>query len=132
MADSRSDLQPAFDPSARALAHALRLWQRSQIVYESPAWLGEPEPRKAAEDIAAAHPELHDSLVSLLDDPNQLVAAYALITLELMRSSILGQLPASLLQRRDKVTCVMGSFSQPIDLGGFARRIRKKHSNHDA
>ena len=132
MTDSDSESQPAFDPSARALAHALRLWRRSQIVYESPAWQGEPEPRGAAEAIAAAHPELHDSLVALLDDPNQLVAAYALITLELMRSSILGRLSESLLQRRDKVTCVMGSFSQPMDLGGFARRIRKKYSNHVA
>ena len=62
----------------------------------------------------------------MLLQPNQLVTAYALLTLELMNSGKLGELPAALLADRSNVTLVLGSVKNGMDLGGLARQIQKR------
>jgi hypothetical protein len=55
-----------------------------------------------------------------------LVVAYALQTLELMGSPALPELPDELLERRQQVTFICGSFKNSMDLGGLARQLRKR------
>ena len=55
-----------------------------------------------------------------------MVAAYALKALELMSSPALAELPDELLERRQQVTLICGSFKNAMDLGGLARQIRKR------
>jgi hypothetical protein len=74
----------------------------------------------------ANHPECEDALFELLTNPSQLVVAYSLITLELMRSNKLAELPAELLTNRSKITLSLGSFRNSMDLGGLARQIQKR------
>ena len=104
----------------------IAVWRKAQVLHEGPSWNGVPEARAIAEQIAAAHPECEPALASLLLDSCQLVAAYALLTLELMRSPLLKNLPSEVLQRRSNVTSVTGSFKTTMDLGGFARQVQKR------
>ena len=71
-------------------------------------------------------PECHDSLISLLSSSSQLVVAHALETLKLQGSPVLTELSDELCDRREKVTFQHGSFRTSMDLGGFARQIRKE------
>lgn len=107
------------------LEEATRIWMNAQIVYESPSWEGHPPARALVEQLARL-PQCHDGLVALLSSANQLVVAYALQTLELMESSVLTELPDEVLERRQKATFQCGSFKNSMDLGGFARQIRKR------
>src|SRR5262249_36619410 len=107
------------------LAEVAKVWAKAQVVYESPSWKGNPTARALVEQIAQVS-ECHDGLLTLLSSPSQLVVAYALLTLELMKSSALADLPDELLERLQQVTSVCGSFKNSIDLGGLARQIRKR------
>lgn len=104
---------------------AVRIWRKAQIVHQSPSWENRPEARAIAEEIAR-HPEYESALFDLLTDSNQLVVAYSLMTLELMSSSRLRELPAELLTNRANITIIMGSFANKMDLGGLARQIQKR------
>lgn len=108
------------------LEHAIAKWRKAQVLYQAPSWKGQPEARAIAEQIAAAHPECEPALASLLLDENPLVVAYALLTLELMRSPVLQNLPSEVLQRRSNVTLVTGSIKTAMDLGGLARQVQKR------
>jgi len=101
-------------------------WRKAQVLYETPSWKGQPEARAIAEQIAGSHPECEPALASLIQDSSQLVAAYALLTLELMKSPVLQNIPPDVLQRRSKVTLVCGSVKTTMDLGGLARQIQKR------
>ncbi len=108
------------------LEHAAGLWRKANVLYETASWEGQPEARAIAEQIAASHPECEPLLVSLLLDSSQLVAAYALLTLELMRSPSLQDLPPALLERRSNVTLIYSGIKTSMDLGAFARQIQKR------
>jgi hypothetical protein len=108
------------------LERALSVWRKAQVLHEGPSWKGHPEARAIAEEIAAAHPECEESLASLLADKCQFVAGYALLTLELMRSRIIEDLPDEILQRRSNVSVVYEGIRSATDLGGLARQIRKR------
>jgi hypothetical protein len=113
-------------PEASALLdEAARVWAKAQVVHEPPSWHGHPPARVLVEEIAQC-PECHDGLLALLSSPCQLVVAYALQTLELMNSPALAELPDELLERRQQVTFLCGSFKKSMDLGGLARQIRKR------
>src|SRR6266550_2347889 len=103
--------------SSALLDEAARVWAKAQVVYESPSWEGHPAARALVEQIAQV-PACHDGLITLLSSPSQLVVAYALQTLQLMGSAALAELPDELLDRRQQVTSVCGSFKQSMDLGG--------------
>jgi hypothetical protein len=107
------------------IAEAARVWAKAQIVYESPSWEGHPPGRALVERVAAV-PECHDGLLGLLSSPDQLVVAYALEALELMGSPALADLSDELCNRRQQVTFQCGSFHNAMDLGGYARQIRKR------
>jgi hypothetical protein len=110
----------------RALVdQAARVWAKAQIVDESPSWQGQPPARALVEQVAACQ-ECHGELVSLLASPNQLLVAHALQALELMQSNVLADLPDELCDRTQQVTFRCGSVKNSMDLGGYARQIRKR------
>jgi hypothetical protein len=106
--------------------YAAGLWRKAQVLYETASWEGQPEARAIAEQIAASHPECEPLLVSLLLDSSQLIAAYALLTLELMGSPSLQNLPPVLLERRSNVTLIYSGIKTSMDLGGLARQVQKR------
>ncbi len=109
------------------LDRAIRLWEKAQVLYTAPTRLPQfPEPLAVAERIAGEYPQFHDALVDLLSSPRQMVVAYALMTLRLMRSPILANLPEELAQRKEKVTIAAGCFLNSMDLGGLVRQYRKE------
>jgi len=119
---------PAKSPvpgDTEILRKAAASWRSAQIVHQSPSWEGRPEARALAEEVALQR-GLETPLWELLDDPNQLVVAYALIALELMGSDKLADLPETLLANRSNLTLQFGSIRNAMDLGGFARQVRKR------
>jgi hypothetical protein len=106
------------------LDRAVAIWRKAQILYETGSWRGKPEAVAIAEELAASHPECESALASLLLDASQLVAAYALLTLELMDSPILQNIPPEVLQRRSRVTLTTGSINVTTDLGSLARQAQ--------
>jgi hypothetical protein len=114
------------DEHANTLERAVALWRKAQVVHEGPTRLGFPEPLEAMLEIARGHTECHDRLVRLLSEDNQLVVAYALLTLQMMGSPVLENLPEELLERREKITIDIGSFRNSMDLGGLARQVQKR------
>lgn len=106
------------------LTKAVEEWERAQILFAGPAWNGQPEARHFTE-LLRDRLDLESELVELLNHKSQLVAAYSLIALDLMDSQALENLPGSLLGRHEKITTHMGSFSDKMELGAFARQIQK-------
>ena len=107
------------------LAKAVPVWRKAQIVHQAPSWEGRPEARAIAEELAG-YPECVPFLFNLLADPSQLVVAYSLMTLELMGSSRLKELPPDLLTNRSKITLMVGSVRIGKELGGLAREVQKR------
>jgi hypothetical protein len=114
------------DEASTILERAIGLWRTAQVVYAGPTRLGCAEPREAVFQVARDHPECHDGLVQLLFSDNQLVAPYALLTLQAMGSRMLEILPQELLERREKITIDIGSFRNSMDLGGLFRQVQKR------
>lgn len=107
------------------LERAIPIWRKAQVFYAYPSWEGEPRAVAMAEEIAQSHPECETALATLLLDPSQLVAAYALRTLETMESPLLQEIPPEVLQRRSRVTFTSGSIKWTTDLGWMARRAQR-------
>lgn len=108
------------------LDRAIAIWRKAQILYDGPSWEGQPRATAIAEQIAATHPEFEAHLASLLVDPSQLVAAYALWTLELIRSPLLENIPPEVLRRRSRVSVLMGSIQDTKELGWLARQAQRR------
>jgi hypothetical protein len=107
------------------LDEAAGVWAKSQVVWEGSSWDGPPAARALVERVAA-QPDCHTGLVVLIDSPNQLVAAHALQALDLAGSPALADLSDEFCSRREKVTFQCGSFRNSMDLGGYARQLRKR------
>lgn len=107
------------------LDKAVKEWEKSQVLFMSPPWNGQPAASHMVE-VLINHAEMEKSVVSLLSHKNQLVVAYSLLTLTRMDSAILGSLPADLLDRKEKITQMMGSFADKMELGAFARHVQKE------
>jgi hypothetical protein len=112
--------------ASAVLDHAARVWAKAQLVWEEPSWEGHPEARAVAEEVAAGSLEWQEALVGLLSSPNQLVVAYALLTLEMMGSLALAELPEELMSRRGSVTFQFGSFRNAMSIGDYAGQLRKR------
>jgi hypothetical protein len=108
------------------LEKAVAIWRKAQILYEFASWEGEPRARAIAEQIAESHPEYEADLAALLLDPSQLVAAYALWTLERMRSPLLENISPEVLQRRSRVSLSSGSIQTDTNLGALARQAQRR------
>jgi hypothetical protein len=65
-------------------------------------------------------------LVKLLSHENELVVAFSLVALEMMGSSSLGQLPKTLLKRKELITKLRGSFGIEVELGEFAQEYQDR------
>jgi hypothetical protein len=107
------------------LTKAVAEWEAAQILFAGPAWNGQPMARHLAE-LIGDRPSLEPKLVQLLGHESQLVSAYSLLTLDLMDSRFVEHLPGNVFGRREKITTLMGSFSDKMELGAFARHIAKR------
>ena len=67
-----------------------------------------------------------ERLMECLSHESQLVAAYALLVLSKVNDLALNELPTELLTRHEKMTVRSGSFSNKMELGAFARMLRKE------
>jgi hypothetical protein len=114
------------EDTSALIQRATDIWKKAQLVYQGPGRYGDPVPLQIAVEIAEKHPDCQDALIGLLDSECQLVAAYALLTLEMMGSDVLTDLPAGLLDRRQQITLHMGSVRNSMDLGGLARQVQKR------
>jgi len=65
-------------------------------------------------------------LFKCLFDDEQLVVAYALLALRRADDPMLKELPEQLLNRREKITVRSGNFSEKMELGAFARMLKKQ------
>jgi hypothetical protein len=107
------------------LERAALTWAKAQVLYERPPRLGESKELQLVQE-NAKHPECEEGLIVMLASPNQLVVAYALMTLRWMRSPVLANLSDELLSRRENISVQCGSFRTKMDLGGLARQYRKE------
>lgn len=107
------------------VADAARVWARAQVVFDGPSWDGHPPARALVEQIDAVQ-ACHDGLLALLSFPSQLVVAHALQSLELTGSPPLAELSDELCGRHGQVTFQCGSFRNSMDLGGYARQVRRR------
>ena len=119
------DQRPAT-PVDEIISQARRVWAKSQVVYQEPSHQGKPEACYLMEQLVQCYPHCESKLVHLLGDVNQLVVAYALLTLEMLGSSVLCNLPPDLLDRRENLTLALGSFRIGMELGGLARQVQKR------
>jgi hypothetical protein len=76
--------------------------------------------------LAADIGKYRQQLVKCLFDDEQLVVAYALLVLKRADDPMLKELPEQLLNRREKITVRSGSFSEKMELGAFARMLKKQ------
>jgi hypothetical protein len=114
------------DESVPLIERAKAVWSKAQFVYNGPTRLGLPDALQVSLEIAQNHPECHDALLTLLLSESQLVAAYALLTLEAMGSDVVRSLPVELLDCRKQISLQTGSFRNSTDFGGLARQVQKR------
>ena len=67
-----------------------------------------------------------EQLMECLSHESQLVVAYALLVLSKVNDPALNELPTELLTLHEKITVRSGSFSDKMELGAFARMLRKE------
>ena len=106
------------------LKRAIEEWCNAQVLFNCPTWRGQPVARHLVEQLRH-HPEIDEELIMLLSHKCQLVVAYSLVTLDMMDSPAVGNLPVELLARTEKITEVTGSFREKMELGAFARRTER-------
>ncbi len=104
---------------------AVDVWARAKVVFEGPSWENEPEASLLSEMMAARRDTYEAKVIGGVAHENHLVAAYCCLTLERMKSAALRTLPPAVLQRTDKLTWRLGSFSQNTDLGAYAAHKQK-------
>ena len=104
---------------------AIQSWKKAQVVREFPGkdkW----RPAEFVEEIAADIGRYREQLLKCLSDEHQLVVAYALLVLKRANDPTLKELPRELLNRHGKITILMGGFSDKMELGAFARMLKKE------
>jgi hypothetical protein len=107
------------------LSQAVEVWKNDRFVNVSPTWKQHPKGHYLAE-VLAAKPECEARLRELLSHENKLVVSYSLVALEIMGSGSLGQLPDDLLDSKQLITRLKGSFAIEFELGEFAKEIQKQ------
>ena len=104
---------------------AVPIWKKAQVVREISGKVKSPSV-EIIKDVAAEIGKYRERLVRCLHDDDQLVVAYVLLVFKRAHDPILKELPAELLNRHNKITVRTGSFSQTMELGAFARMLRKQ------
>ena len=101
---------------------AVQIWKKAQVVRERPGW----PPAEMIKEVAADIGKYRERLLKCLCDDNQLVVAHALLVLKRANDPMLTELPKELLNRHGKITLRIGSFSETMELGAFARMLKKE------
>ena len=104
---------------------AVQIWKKAQVVREISGKVEWP-PAEMIKNIAADMGRYRERLLMCLFDDNQLVVAYAMLVLKRVNDPMLKELPKELLSRHDKITLRIGSFSETMELGAFARMLKKQ------
>lgn len=115
----------ASETAEEIVSEAVEVWKGAQLVNMSPVWKGRPRGRCLAEALAARK-DCEEVLVKFLSHENELMVAYSLVALEMMGSSTLEDLPENLLERKQLITELRGSFGIELELGQFAREIQSR------
>jgi hypothetical protein len=103
---------------------AVQTWKKAQVVREVSGKIKAPS-AEMIKGIAAEIGKYRERLVRCLHDDDQLLVAYALLVFKRAHDPILNELPEELLNRHDKITVRTGSFSEKMELGAFARMLKK-------
>jgi len=103
---------------------AVQTWKQAQVVL-GPTKIFWPA-AEMIQVLAADIGKYRQQLVKCLFDDEQLVVAYALLVLKRADDPMLKELPEQLLNRREKITVRSGSFSEKMELGAFARMLKKQ------
>jgi hypothetical protein len=103
---------------------AVQTWRKAQVVY-NPSRAGSPS-EAMVRTIADEIDKYRERLVQCLFHESQLVTAYALLVLRKVNDPALGELPTGLMTRHEKITVCCGSFSDKMELGAFARMLKKE------
>src|SRR5215467_10889121 len=104
---------------------AVQIWKKAQVVLEVSGKIKSPS-AEMIKEIAAEIGKYRERLVRCLHDDDQLLVAYALLVFKRAHDPILNELPMELLNRHNKITLRTGSFSQKMELGAFARMLKKE------
>ena len=120
----KPDKTSANDGKLDLLDAAVQIWRKAQVVYNPSR--GETPSEATVRAIAEEIDKYRERLVKCLSDDSQLVAAYALLVLRKVNDPALNELPTELLTRHEKITVSFGSFRQNMELGAFARMLRKE------
>ena len=104
---------------------AVQIWRKAQVVREVSGKIKAPS-AEMIKEVAAEIGKYRERLVRCLHDDDQLVVAYALLVFKRAHDPILNELPEEILNRHNKITVRTGSFSQNMELGAFARMLKKE------
>src|SRR5262245_12714072 len=114
----------ANDGKPDLLDAAVQIWRKAQVVHNPGR--AESSSEAMVRTIADEIDKYRERLVKCLSHESQLVAAYALLVLRKANDPALNQLPTELLTRHEKITVCSGSFRDKMELGAFARMLRKE------
>jgi hypothetical protein len=104
---------------------AVQIWREAQLVH-NPGRKGETPSEAMVRTIADQIGKYRERLMQCLCNESQLVASYALLVLRKVNDPALKELPTELLTSHKKITVRTGSFSGTMELGAFARMLRKE------
>jgi len=104
---------------------AVQIWKKAQVVREFSGKIRAPS-AEMIKEVAAEIGKYRERHVRCLNHDDQLLVAYALLVFKRAHDPILGELPKELLNRHNKITVRTGSFSQTMELGAFARMLKKR------
>jgi hypothetical protein len=107
------------------LDEAVQIWREAQVVH-NPGRKGETPSEAMVRKVAEEIGKYRERLMECLSHESQLVAAYALLVLRKVNDPALKELPTELLTSHKKITVRTGSFSDTMELGAFARMLRKE------
>jgi hypothetical protein len=116
-------------PTQAELSEARVAWQAAQILDLSPPWDGHPVAadwmRRFATD---ADPKTDWHLWHMASSDSALVAAHAIQTLHMRRSSLILELPDEVVGRSGHITTQTGSFREKMQFRDFCAHIIKHSS----
>jgi hypothetical protein len=120
----KPDQTSANDGKPDLLGAAVEIWRKAQVVH-NPSRAETPS-EAMVRTIADEGEKYRERLMECLSHGSQLVAAYALLVLRKVNDPALKELPTELLTSHKKITVRTGSFSETMELGAFARMLRKE------
>lgn len=115
----------AYENIEDLISRAVEVWKHDQLVNLSPTWKQQPQGHYLVETLAKRR-DSESRLGELLSHENELVVAYSLVALQMMDSALLGRLPKGLLESKQWIRKLRGSFAIDLELGEFAKEIQEE------